>query len=187
MARAGLDLRHALLAPCASTASEYATKTSHFPYLRCTFSAWYSQCVPGTGTNPPPASTTTAGTGNPAPTGSGLNNKFKAKGKLYFGTEIDHYHLNNNPLINIVKSDFGQVTNENSLKWDAIERMHLFPQRRNEHVLIPEQQAATRSLSATPMPSSTSPRATASRSVATPFSGTPSCRPGCLLSATAPL
>lgn len=53
---------------------------------------------------------------------SGLNAKFKAKGKLYFGTEIDHYHLNNNPLTTIVKNDFGQVTNENSMKWDALER-----------------------------------------------------------------
>jgi endo-1,4-beta-xylanase len=51
-----------------------------------------------------------------------LNNKFKAKGKLYFGTEIDSYHLSNNPLTTIVKNDFGQVTCENSMKWDATER-----------------------------------------------------------------
>ncbi|KAK6840155.1 glycoside hydrolase family 10 protein [Apiospora arundinis] len=94
---------------------------------------WYSQCVPGTGGGQPanPAPTTTAaGNPNPAPTGgngnggsagSGLNGKFKAKGKEYFGTEIDHYHLNNAALTNIVKSDFGQVTCENSMKWDAIE------------------------------------------------------------------
>jgi GH35 family endo-1,4-beta-xylanase len=54
--------------------------------------------------------------------GQSLNDKFKAKGKLYFGTEIDHYHLNNAPLTTIVKNSFGQITNENSMKWDAIER-----------------------------------------------------------------
>jgi hypothetical protein len=93
-------------------------------------SDWFSQCLPGSGGNPP-ASSTTGGT-TTAPTlensnsGTGLHDKFKAKGKLYFGAEIDHYHLNNNPLITIVKSSFGQVTNENSMKWDAIERKLLF-------------------------------------------------------------
>ncbi|KAH6844763.1 glycoside hydrolase superfamily [Chaetomium sp. MPI-CAGE-AT-0009] len=53
--------------------------------------------------------------------GTGLHDKFKAKGKLYFGTEIDHYHLNNNALTTVVKNSFGQVTAENSMKWDAIE------------------------------------------------------------------
>lgn len=53
---------------------------------------------------------------------SGLNAKFKAKGKQYFGTEMDQYHLNNNALTTIVKNDFGQVTCENSMKWDATER-----------------------------------------------------------------
>lgn len=85
-------------------------------------SEYYSQCVPGSGGNPP--ATTTSGGTTPVPTGgaTGLHNKFKAKGKLYFGTEIDHYHLNNNPLTTIVKNSFGQITNENSMKWDAIER-----------------------------------------------------------------
>lgn len=95
-------------------------------------SDWYSQCVPGSGGEQPSEPQPITTTSNPAPTGgngngggaaaSGLNGKFKAKGKEYFGTEIDHYHLNNNALMNIVKSDFGQVTCENSMKWDAIER-----------------------------------------------------------------
>lgn len=93
------------------------------------FSDFYSQCVPGTGggggSNPAP--TTTAGGNTPAPTGGSgssgaLNTKFIAKGKTYFGTEIDHYHLNNNPLLTVAKNSFGQVTPENSMKWDAIER-----------------------------------------------------------------
>ena len=79
--------------------------------------------MPGSGSAPPATST---GGSSPAPSGggsgSGLNDKFKAKGKLYFGTEIDHYHLNNNALTTIVKNSFGQVTPENSMKWDATER-----------------------------------------------------------------
>ncbi|KAL5113618.1 hypothetical protein ACEQ8H_008511 [Pleosporales sp. CAS-2024a] len=50
-----------------------------------------------------------------------LNAKFEAKGKLYFGTELDFYHLNNAPLMTIAENDFGQVTCENSMKWDATE------------------------------------------------------------------
>ncbi|CZT11517.1 hypothetical protein WAI453_004578 [Rhynchosporium graminicola] len=57
----------------------------------------------------------------PAAVFAGLDSEFKAKGKLYFGAEIDSYNLNNAPLINIVKKDFGQVTCENSMKWDATE------------------------------------------------------------------
>ncbi|KAG9250969.1 family F xylanase [Emericellopsis atlantica] len=85
---------------------------------------WYSQCVPGSGDgggSDPPDPEPTNGGGGGGSGGSGLDAKFKAKGKQYFGTEIDHYHLNNNPLMTIVKEDFGQVTNENSMKWDATE------------------------------------------------------------------
>ncbi|KAK4232821.1 glycoside hydrolase superfamily, partial [Achaetomium macrosporum] len=83
---------------------------------------WYSQCVPGS-RSPAPATSTTGSSLALAggSSGSGLHNKFKAKGKLYFGTEIDHYHLNNNALTTIVKNNFGQITAENSMKWDAIE------------------------------------------------------------------
>jgi len=93
----------------------------------CTYvNDFYSQCVPGTGGGSNPAPTTTAGGNTPAPTGGsgssgGLNAKFIAKGKTYYGTEIDHYHLSNNPLLTVAKNSFGQVTPENSMKWDAIE------------------------------------------------------------------
>ena len=84
---------------------------------------YYYQCVPGSGGSDPtptePEQPPTNGGGNAA---TGLDAKIRAKGKIYFGTEIDHYHLNNNPLTTIVKREFGQVTNENSMKWDAIER-----------------------------------------------------------------
>ncbi|KAF2992978.1 Endo-1,4-beta-xylanase 6 [Curvularia kusanoi] len=109
----------------------------------CTYvNDWYSQCQPGTGGgDPAPAptsaapaptsaapttlTTTTTASGS-APTGGNsaageLNAKFKAKGKLYFGTEIDHYHLSNSPLMTIAKNSFGQISPENSMKWDAIE------------------------------------------------------------------
>lgn len=43
---------------------------------------------------------------------------------------MDNYHLNNAALTNIVKREFGQITCENSMKWDAIERrpstLHIF-------------------------------------------------------------
>lgn len=102
--------------------------------LTITSSDYYFQCVPGTGGGSP--APTTTGNSNPAPTGGngggggsgggsgaagGLHEKFKAKGKIYFGTEIDHYHLNNAPLMTIAKNSFGQITHENSLKWDATE------------------------------------------------------------------
>jgi hypothetical protein len=112
-------------------------------------SDWYSQCVPGTGgSNPAP--TTSQNPSNPAPTsgngngnGNGggnaaagsLHEKFKAKGKQYFGTEIDHYHLNNAQLMNIAKNEFGQVTHENSMKWDAIERE--FPPSPRSGLVVP--------------------------------------------------
>ncbi|EUC40439.1 glycoside hydrolase family 10 protein [Bipolaris oryzae ATCC 44560] len=98
---------------------------------------YYSQCVPGTGGGSPAPTTTDSS--SPAPTGGngggsggggggggsgaagGLHEKFKAKGKIYYGTEIDHYHLNNAPLMTIAKNSFGQITHENSLKWDATE------------------------------------------------------------------
>lgn len=95
----------------------------------CSYSNdWYSQCIPGDsgggGNDPDPTTSSTT----PTPTGGGggsgngeLHDKFTSHGKLYFGTEIDHYHLNNQQLTNIAKTSFGQVTCENSMKWDAIE------------------------------------------------------------------
>ncbi|KAH7040945.1 putative endoglucanase type F [Microdochium trichocladiopsis] len=93
---------------------------------------WYSQCLPGgsgggggggSPTNTPTPTPTNGGGngGGGGSTASGLDGKFKAKGKLYFGTEIDHYHLNKAQITNIVKAQFGQVTCENSMKWDATE------------------------------------------------------------------
>lgn len=154
------------------------------------FSDYYYQCLPGSAGSP-----TTTGGGSSAPTGGsgaagGLNTKFKAKGKLYFGTEIDHYHLNNNPLTTIVKNSFGQVTPENSMKWDATEREYpCYPAPPEAHgrklTCRRTQHHVDHSASATLMPSSTLPSRTESSSVATPFSGTGSCRHGLPRSPTA--
>ncbi|KAF8752608.1 Glycosyl hydrolase family 10 [Rhizoctonia solani] len=49
-----------------------------------------------------------------------LDSKIKAKGK-YFGTCSDSGLLSNSQNAAIIRSDFGQLTPENSAKWDAIE------------------------------------------------------------------
>jgi endo-1,4-beta-xylanase len=111
----------------------------HGSHSNITSSDYYYQCIAGSGSAP----TTTAGGSSPAPTGGsgaagGLNAKFKAKGKQYFGTEIDSYHLNNAPLTTIAKADFGQFTPENSMKWDATEgeySCYLLPSRTQDRTL----------------------------------------------------
>ncbi|KAF9051668.1 glycoside hydrolase family 10 and carbohydrate-binding module family 1 protein [Panaeolus papilionaceus] len=82
---------------------------------------YYSQCVPG-GSGGGGGSPTT--TNQPAPTGGsggGLNQKFKSHGKVYWGSCADSGTLNIAANANILKSDFGQLTPENSMKWDSTE------------------------------------------------------------------
>ena len=50
-----------------------------------------------------------------------INQLIKAKGKTYYGTITDPNLLQSQQNNAIIKADFGQVTPENSMKWDATE------------------------------------------------------------------
>lgn len=52
---------------------------------------------------------------------AGLNALFTAKGKEYYGTCADPGTLSSSETADIIKADFGQITPENSMKWDATE------------------------------------------------------------------
>ena len=51
----------------------------------------------------------------------GLNALFTAKGKRYYGTCADPGTLGSAQTAEIINADFGQITPENSMKWDALE------------------------------------------------------------------
>ncbi|EPS41925.1 hypothetical protein H072_4152 [Dactylellina haptotyla CBS 200.50] len=66
-------------------------------------------------------STTTRTTTAITPTGTGLDALIKAKGKKYVGFCADPGTLSNTQNQNIIKAEGGQVTPENSMKWESIE------------------------------------------------------------------
>ncbi|KAF9021428.1 glycoside hydrolase [Hymenopellis radicata] len=85
---------------------------------------YYSQCQPGSATTTVPSgptTTVTTPTSTSTSTADGLNGKFVAKGKKFWGSCADSNTLNIAANAAILKSDFGQVTPENSMKWDATE------------------------------------------------------------------
>lgn len=50
-----------------------------------------------------------------------IDKLIKAKGKLYYGTCTDQNRLSTGKSAAIIQANFGQVTPENSMKWDATE------------------------------------------------------------------
>lgn len=51
-----------------------------------------------------------------------LDAKIKSKGKRYYGAIGDPNTLSNTNVQNILRTEFGQITPENSMKWDSTER-----------------------------------------------------------------
>ncbi|KAF8659473.1 hypothetical protein AX16_001840 [Volvariella volvacea WC 439] len=81
---------------------------------------WYSQCLQGSATTTTTTTRTTTTTG-PTPTGTGLHARAVSKGKKYFGSETETDVLNDAPYVAILRTEFGQITAGNSMKWDATE------------------------------------------------------------------
>ncbi|RPA97700.1 hypothetical protein L873DRAFT_1828918 [Choiromyces venosus 120613-1] len=102
---------------------------------------YYHQCIPGKPTSTlktsttlaptsststtmqtsssPSSSSTSTSTSSAAPTATGPDTATKARGRVYFGTATDRDTLSDPEYEAIVKSEYGQVTPENSMKWES--------------------------------------------------------------------
>ncbi|OBZ65450.1 Inosine-5'-monophosphate dehydrogenase [Grifola frondosa] len=85
---------------------------------------WYYQCQPGTATSAPstsapPTSAPATSTAAPPSTSGHLDAAFKAKGKIFWGTASDSNRFSDATDSAVTKAQFGGVTPENSMKWDA--------------------------------------------------------------------
>jgi len=88
----------------------------------CTFSNdYYSQCLPGSGGTTAPATTGSPTTTASPSTGTSLNSKFQSHGKKFWGAAMDPGTLSIAASTTILKREFGGVSPENSMKWDATE------------------------------------------------------------------
>ena len=73
------------------------------------------RCTPGTSTSTITTTTTSDATKS-TNSDVGLNGKLVGKGKRYWGTCADPGTFSNSQNAAIIKSDFGQLTPENSMK-----------------------------------------------------------------------
>ncbi|CAE6456864.1 unnamed protein product [Rhizoctonia solani] len=90
------------------------------PFVCTKINDYHYQCLTVTATTTTAGGTTTT-TAPPATSTSGLDALIKAKGKKYFGTCSDSALLSNAQNAAIIQAEFGQLTPENSAKWDSIE------------------------------------------------------------------
>ncbi|KAI9068898.1 glycoside hydrolase family 10 protein [Trametes sanguinea] len=84
---------------------------------------YYSQCLPSSSAPPPPTSSPsnpTSPTGPSSPAATGLDKAFKRKGKIFWGTASDSNRFSNPTNSAVTIREFGGVTPENSMKWDAV-------------------------------------------------------------------
>ncbi|KAF3940173.1 Exoglucanase [Dactylella cylindrospora] len=93
---------------------------------------YYAQCISASGqtttrtttgatTSRTTTTTTSRTTTGSQPAGTGLDTLIKSKGKKYVGFAADSNTLNVAQIANIIKTEGGCLTGENSMKWDATE------------------------------------------------------------------